>query len=110
MANLLMAALGTQAGHGLVSTLSRQGFHVLALSALFVVVALGAGVVFSRVLLRHDLIQSVGAVSGGVASMAALEAGMTPLKTEHSAEVFAAVYPVALIGHIIVAQLLFKIL
>jgi putative transport protein len=101
-----LAAVGTRAGGSFVHTLSHQGVALLLVGMLVTALSAGAILVLARTVFHLDAISSYGILAGIHTQPAALAFASAHTGSENSNISYAAVYPVALIAKIVIAQVL----
>ena len=107
---IFIATIGTNAGKYLVESLQTQGFMpvLIALAGLFV--ALFATAFVCRVLLKMNMLNIMGLLSGAITSTPCLTMANNISKSDYPSIAYAAVYPMALVVVIVLAQLGLKIM
>ncbi len=105
-----LADAGVKAGGQLVPVLSQYSASLLGAAAGIAFIPMVAGFVVARWALRMDLLQSLGAICGGMTSTPGL--GVITSRTDHETPVisYATIYPVALILLTVCARLLALVL
>ena len=101
-----LAGVGTRAGGSFVHTLTTQGFALFFAGAAVTVVSVALTLVVARRFFRYDAISAYGILAGIHTQPAALAFANAHTGSENPNISYAAVYPVALIAKIILAQLL----
>ena len=101
-----LAAVGTRAGGSFVHTLSHQGVSLLLAGMLITALSAGTVLILARKLFHLDAISSYGILAGIHTQPAALAFASAHTGSENTNISYAAVYPVALIAKIIIAQVL----
>ena len=101
-----LAGVGTRAGGSFVHTLASEGLTLFFVGAAITVVSLALTLVVARRFFHYDAISAYGIVAGIHTQPAALAFANSHTGSESPNISYAAVYPVALIAKIIVAQLL----
>jgi len=101
-----LAGVGTRAGGSFVHTLATEGLTLFFVGAAITVVSLALTLVVARRFFHYDAISAYGIVAGIHTQPAALAFANSHTGSESPNISYAAVYPVALIAKIIVAQLL----
>jgi len=107
---MLLAALGTQSGHGLLDAFNSLGPKMLIPGIVGIIVGLFAAMLISRKFLRHDLVETIGCTSGSLANTVALESANAVIGNDHASSTYTVLYPVAIVAQIIFAQIWFRIL
>jgi putative transport protein len=101
-----LAAVGTRAGGSFVHTLSHQGVSLLLAGMLVTALSAGTILILARKLFHLDAISSYGILAGIHTQPAALAFASAHTHSENTNISYAAVYPVALIAKIVIAQVL----
>ena len=101
-----LAGVGTRAGGSFVHTLASQGLTLFFVGAAITVVSLALTLVVARRFFGYDAISAYGIVAGIHTQPAALAFANSHTGSESPNISYAAVYPVALIAKIVLAQLL----
>ncbi len=101
-----LAGVGTRAGGSFVHTLSTQGLTLFFLGAAITVTSVALTLLLARRVFHYDAVSAYGILSGIHTQPAALAFANTHTGSESPNVSYAAVYPVALIAKIILAQLL----
>jgi len=101
-----LAAVGTRAGGSFVHTLSHQGVALLLAGMLVTALSAATILVLARKLFHLDAISAYGILAGIHTQPAALAFASAHTGSENTNISYAAVYPVALIAKIVIAQVL----
>ena len=101
-----LAAVGTRAGGSFVHTLSHQGVSLLLVGMLVTALSAGTILLLARKLFHLDAISAYGILAGIHTQPAALAFASAHTRSENTNISYAAVYPVALIAKIVIAQVL----
>jgi putative transport protein len=101
-----LAAVGTRAGGSFVHTLSHQGVALLLVGMLVTTVSAATILVLARRLFHLDAVSSYGILAGIHTQPAALAFASAHTGSDGTNVSYAAVYPVALIAKIVIAQVL----
>jgi putative transport protein len=101
-----LAGVGTLAGGSFVHTVAHQGPTLLLAGALITIVSMVAALALSLRVFRYDAITAYGIVAGIHTQPAALAFANAHTGSERTNVSYAAVYPVALIAKIVLAQIL----
>jgi len=101
-----LAAVGTRAGGSFVNTLTHQGVALLLVGMLVTALSAGLVLVLARKLFHLDAISSYGILAGIHTQPAALAFASAHTGSDSTNISYAAVYPVALIAKIVIAQVL----
>ncbi|MCU0693911.1 MAG: hypothetical protein MUF54_21185 [Polyangiaceae bacterium] len=102
---LFLATVGTSAGASIVRTLQTHGLRLFLSGVLVSIVPLLVSVAVCRAL-NLPFLRMLGVIAGGMTSTPGLAAATTVSGTGHAASAYATVYPVALIGMIVLTKLL----
>jgi putative transport protein len=103
---LFLAGVGTRAGATFVATFEKQGLPLLLAGGLITVLSATAAILLSRRVFGFDMITTLGLVAGIHTQPAALSFANSHTGSETPNVAYAAVYPVATISKIILAQIL----
>jgi len=107
---LFLASVGAQAGSNIVSTLKTDGLTLLLSGVLITTIPMIIGVVVAKYILKIDVLQLLGGITGGMTSTPGLGAASSMTKTNAPGIAYATIYPVAMVLVIICVQLIFMIL
>ena len=103
---LFLATVGTRTGATIMTTLQEQGL-VLFLSGICVtLVPLLLTLIISRKILKIRFLHMLGVMTGGMTSTPGLASIASLVETPYAASAYATVYPVALIGMILLTKVL----
>ncbi len=105
-----LAGAGTRAGASFASVLQEQGISLFLAGALITIAPMAASWFFARLVMRLEILPTLGAICGGMTSTPALGALSTASDSETPALAYATVYPVALIVVTVLAQLLGRVM
>jgi putative transport protein len=103
---LFLAGVGTRAGGSFLATLREQGPLLLLTGAAITTLSVAAIILIARAWLRYDYVSIFGLMTGIHTQPAALAFAADLTKSEGANLSYVAVYPVALVLKIILAQLL----
>jgi putative transport protein len=104
---LFLAGVGVSAGGNLGQVLSRDGLLILALGAIVTLVASAVAVTLASTWARSSVTSSLGAMTGMQTQPATLSAAFDLCgRSEETYIAYALVYPTAMIGKILLAQLI----
>lgn len=103
---LFLAGVGTRAGGSLVATFARQGPALLAVGATLTTLSIFAVIVLARRWLGYDMVSTYGLLAGIHTQPAALAFANDHTGSESPNVSYVAVYPVALVAKIVLAQVL----
>ena len=101
---LFLMGAGTNAGKGFVEILMQCGAALFFLGAVMTLLPMVIGYILATKLFSMDILNSLGAICGGMTSTPALGTLLAVTKTEAVAASYAATYPVALIFVVLSAQ------
>jgi putative transport protein len=101
---LFLMGAGTNAGKGFVEIIKQYGVALFLLSALMTIAPMLAGYIIARKIFKIDVLNTLGAICGGMTSTPSLGTLMAMTKTEAVAISYAATYPVALIFVVLCCQ------
>ena len=103
---LFLATVGTRTGATILATLQEQGV-ILFLSGLMVtIVPLLVTLLVCRRVLKIKFLHMLGVITGGMTSTPGLASIASLVETPYAASAYATVYPVALIGMILLTKIL----
>lgn len=103
---LFLMGAGTEAGAGFVEVLKEQGVSLFLWGVLMTTLPMIIGYILAVVVVKMDVLSSLGSICGGMTSTPALGALMSVAKTESVASAYAATYPIALIAVVLCCQFL----
>lgn len=103
---LFLAGAGTSAGKGFLAVAAKYGWSLFVGGAIITIIPMLIGYYIAAHLFRLDLLNTLGAVCGGMTSTPALGVLITASGTEDVAASYAATYPIALVLVITAAQML----
>ncbi len=101
-----LAAVGTRAGGSFVHTIASQGISLLLAGALVTALSAATILVLARRVFRFDAVSAYGMLAGIHTQPAALAFASAHTGSDGTNISYAAVYPVALIAKIVIAQVL----
>ncbi len=101
-----LAGIGVRAGGSFVHTFEDQGVRLLVVGGLATILSAGLSVWLAHRVFHYDMISAYGVVAGVHTQPAALAFANAHTGAETPALSYAAVYPVALIVKIVLAQIL----
>jgi len=107
---LFLAAVGTQAGSNIVSTLKTEGLSMFLSGVLITIVPMIIGVIVAKTILKIDILHLLGGITGGMTSTPGLAAASSMTKTNAPGIAYATIYPIAMVLVIICVQVIFMIL
>lgn len=106
---LFYAAVGTNAGHGFVQVLRENGYILFVYGMILTLVPMLGGYFFAKKVLKLEVLNNLGAITGGMTSTPSLAALIEVSGTEDVASAYAATYPIALVCVVLSAQILYLI-
>ncbi len=106
---LFLIGAGTDAGKGFVEVLAQYGILLFFIGMLMTIIPMLVGYILSRKVFKLALLNSLGAICGGMTSTPALGTLISEAGTDDVAASYAAAYPVALITVVLSAEFLCKI-
>lgn len=101
-----LATVGTQAGSTLLDTFSNYGFELLLAGAFITLIPMFITAIVSKWLLKLNLLDILGALTGGMTSTPGLAAIDSMTESEAPKLAYATIYPIAIVLLIISLQLL----
>lgn len=101
---LFLIGAGTNAGKGFVEILGEYGVMLFLLGVLMTLLPMLFGFFVAYYVMKLDLLDSLGAICGGMTSTPALGALVSTSGTDNVAASYAATYPIALICAILIPQ------
>ena len=105
--SLFLLGSGLEAGKDFVSILEQYGIILFIFGALITTVPMVASYFITRNILKLPLINGLGSICGGMTSTPALGALSQNSDNNDAITSYAATYPIALIGVVIFAQLIY---
>lgn len=106
---IFMASIGTNAGKYLLEGLSKNGFLPIYIALFSLIFSLFLMALICRVFLKMNFLHVLGVLSGGMTSTPTLTMANSISKSDYPSISYAAVYPMALVSAIVLAQLLLKL-
>lgn len=103
---LFLMGAGTEAGAGFIEVLKDQGVALFLWGMAMTLVPMIIGYILAVIVVKMDVLSSLGSICGGMTSTPALGALMSMAKTESVASAYAATYPIALIAVVLCCQFL----
>lgn len=101
-----LTAVGTKAGSQIVETFNEYGIMLFVIGAIITLVPMIVTVIFSQIFLKLNMLDLLGALTGGMTSTPGL-AAVTSMTDNDSPQIsYATIYPVAMVLLIIFVQLL----
>lgn len=107
---LFLTSVGTEAGSNIVSTLKVDGLNMLFSGMAITMIPMIIGVLVAKYLLKMDVLQLLGGITGGMTSTPGLAAASSMTKTNAPGIAYATIYPIAMVLVIICVQLIFMIM
>jgi putative transport protein len=101
-----LAGVGTRAGGSFVQTFLSHGVELLLVGAAVTLISTAVILLIAHRILGYDMVSTYGLMAGVHTQPAALAFASSHTGSDHPNVSYAAVYPVALIAKIILAQLL----
>lgn len=102
---IFFAQLGVQAGAVIVDSLTFDAIYYVAVSLVMLLVPMIASLYFSHRIMKLSLSEAYGVICGGMTFTPGLEIVRAVDSSEKPVVAYSAVYPVALIGVILVVQI-----
>ncbi|MDO4620307.1 MAG: permease [Lachnospiraceae bacterium] len=103
---LFLMGAGTNAGKGFVAILAEHGVMLFFFGACMTLVPMLAGYLIANKIFKIDILNTLGAICGGMTSTPALGTLITMTRSEAVAISYAATYPIALIMVVLCCQFL----
>lgn len=103
---LFLMGAGTGAGAGFLEVLRQYGLKLFFLGMLITLIPMVIGYIVARQVLKLDVLNTLGSITGGMTSTPALGTLISVTGTDAVAAAYAATYPVALIFVVLVCQFL----
>ncbi len=104
-----IVAIGTNAGKYLVAAINTNGLMPIYIALFGLVVSLFTMTVFCRFVLKMNFLEILGLLSGSMTSTPSLTMANGLTKSDYPSISYAAVYPLALVLAIVLAQLVLKV-
>ena len=101
---LFLIGAGTNAGQGFVEVLKQYGFMLFVYGVIMAIIPMIIGFYLSSKMLHVGLLNTLGAITGGMTSTPALGALIEVAKTDDVASSYAATYPAALVSVVLSSQ------
>ena len=101
---LFLLGAGTAAGTGFVSVVQEYGFSLFIFGAIMTIIPMFFGFITAFSILKLNLFDSLGSITGGMTSTPALGTLINLTKTDDVANSYAATYPIALVLVVLSAQ------
>ncbi|MCB4204997.1 YidE/YbjL duplication [Deferribacterales bacterium Es71-Z0220] len=106
---IYMATIGTSAGKYLVEAIKTNGLTPIFLALFALIVSLTVFTCILRFVLKMNMVEILGLISGGMTSTPSLTMSSNILKSDYPAVSYAAVYPFSLILTMLLSQILIKL-
>ncbi len=106
---IFMASIGTNAGKYLLEGLSKNGLLPVYIALFALIFSLFITAFICRVFLKMNFLNILGLLSGGMTSTPTLTMANSITKSDYPSIAYAAVYPMALVTAIVLAQVLLRI-
>ena len=104
---LFLLGAGVEGGAGFLDCLAENGgIKLFLLGALVTIVPMLVGYFFARVVLKLDILNTLGSICGGMTSTPALGSLIRVAGTDDVASAYAATYPFALVCVVLACQLI----
>ena len=107
---LFLATVGTRTGATILTTLQQQGLTLFLSGICVTLVPLFVTLIICRKVLKIHFLHMLGVMTGGMTSTPGLASIASLVETPYAASAYATVYPVALIGMILLTKILVLIL
>ncbi|MCK5145593.1 transporter [bacterium] len=101
-----LAVVGTQAGSDLGDVLTVHGISILGLAAIITLIPMVTGMLIGRFIFKMNPLTLLGVLTGAMTSTPGLGAAQGLTKCSAPSVAYATVYPVAMVGVIILARLI----
>ena len=107
---IFIAAIGTNAGKYLVESLEKHSFTPILIGLAGLLISLAIVAVVCRKVLKMNILNIMGLLSGAMTSTPSLTMANNITKTDYPSIAYAAVYPLGLVVVIVLAQLGLKMM
>ena len=107
---IFMAAIGTNAGKYLLQSIKENGFIPIYIGLFGLIFSLLVITIFCRFVLKMNFLKILGLLSGSMTSTPSLTMANNLTQSDYPSISYAAVYPLALVLAIVMAQLALKVL
>lgn len=101
---LFLIGAGVSGGAGFVEILRQEGIMLFVYGAVMTLVPMLVGFFVASKLLKMQLLNNLGSITGGMTSTPALGTLITVAQTDDVAAAYAATYPIALVSVVLCAQ------
>lgn len=103
---LFLIGAGVEGGADFVATLSEYGAILFVYGAFMTLLPLIIGFLVAKYMLKLNLLNNLGSITGGMTSTPALGTLINVAGTDEVASAYASTYPIALVAIVIVSQLI----
>ncbi len=107
---LFLVSVGSEAGSGIMEVLKSDGLVMLATGVLITLVPMILGVLLAKYVLKMNVLQLLGGITGGMTSTPGLAAAGSMTKTNAPGIAYATIYPIAMILVIICVQIIYWVM
>lgn len=107
---LFLVSVGSEAGSGIMEVLKSDGMVMLATGVLVTLVPMILGVLLAKYILKMDVLQLLGGITGGMTSTPGLAAAGSMTKTNAPGIAYATIYPIAMILVIVCVQIIYWVM
>lgn len=107
---LFLSAVGTEAGNEITSVLKNSAWKIFIAGTGITIIPMIVGVISAKYFLKIDVLQLLGAITGGMTSTPGLAAASSMTKTNAPGIAYATIYPIALVLMLLGTQIIFLIL
>ncbi|MDR0937773.1 MAG: transporter [Mediterranea sp.] len=107
---LFLAEVGTSAGVKLVETFQESGWMLFGVGAIITLVPMIVAVIVGRWVLRIDMLDLLGTITGGMTSTPGLAAADSMVDSNIPGVAYATVYPIAMVFLILFIQVIASII
>ncbi len=104
---LFLSTVGTEAGGEIISAIKTNAWQIFVSGIFVTILPMVIAVIVSKYFLKIDILQLLGAITGGMTSTPGLAAASSMTKTNAPALAYATIYPIALVLMILGAQIIF---
>ena len=106
---MFLIGAGVPGGSGFLAILQQYGAVLFLYGALMELIPMALGFLAARCLVKLQLLDALGSITGGMTSTPALGALIHTAGTDDVASAYAATYPVALVLVVLISQLLVRV-
>jgi putative transport protein len=103
---LFLAAVGTSAGEQIGDAFQKYGFSLFLTGVFITLIPMIVTALIGKIVFKMNILQLLGAISGGMTSTPGLAATDSMTKTNAPSVAYALIYPIAMVLLIIVVQLM----